>query len=383
MKPKVRRHRYPTTGHVGADGFPAFLARHLGPSRANLRLLAHDLAGLLGAPHVTLTNSGSSANLAAALALRERCGGRRHAVASGLTFPTTLSSLLLAGFEVTLADVEEGGFGLDPASARAALRPDTGLVCLTHFLGFPAQVDALAALARERDLLVLADGCETLDLRVGGSPAHERATLTTWSFYHPHHLSSYGGGAVAAHDTDWHRLVESVVHWGRACSCHDEGLACPVPEGPAHAFTYVRPGLNAEMSELNACFGRFQLGTWREQEAARVRRYALLAEALDGLDGIVTWPAPEGSGSPFAFPIALPGRDAAPVAAHLLAREVEVRTLMGGAAADQQAFAHLPHDGLARARALSASAFFVGVHQTLPEEDVLDVARILAEELPA
>ena len=376
-----RAFRYPCTGHTSVDGFPAFLAAHLGPSRANLHALARELGQAFGAERITLTNSGSSANLAAALALAERCGSRLHAVVAGFTFPTTLSALRAAGFTVTVADTEPDGFGLDPQAAARALRPDTGLLAVTHFLGFPARIPELVQLASRHGLLVLQDACETMELQAGGVPAHRLGTLSTWSFYHPHHLSAFGGGAVLAQDEAWQRTLESFVHWGRACTCHAQGLPCEAPAGADHNFWYVRPGHNLEMSELNACFGRFQLRTWRDQEARRKGSYHVLHESLEGLPGIRVWPAPAGSGSPFVFPIAVAPQRRAELAERLLRRGVEVRSLMGGAITDQPAFRAIPDDGLRNARRLAGSAFFVGVHQTLPEEDVSAVAALLREEL--
>lgn len=66
--------RHPCTGQVSAEGFPDFLARELGPSRRNLKLFAEELAARFGVPRPVLTNSGSSANLAAACGLAERAG---------------------------------------------------------------------------------------------------------------------------------------------------------------------------------------------------------------------------------------------------------------------------------------------------------------------
>ena len=367
---RVEGLRFPCTGPVATAGFSPLLTE----PRANLRAFATELRSTFSPPRLSLVNSGSSANLAAALALAERAGKRRHAVASAFTFPTTLSSLLTAGFEVTLADVSPGGFNLSPDSLRRAMRPDTGLVCVTHFLGFPAPIDELAG-----DLLVLQDACETMDARVANRPVFSRGTLTTWSFYHPHHLSSFGGGAVISLDEDLHRAVESIAHWGRACTCHVDDLACRAPEGAAHQFTYVRPGHNLEMSELNAAFGRFQLARWSEMESARKSRYAILYEALAD-SALDVWAPPEGSGSPFVFPFAIRSGSADAFSRRLAARGVESRTLMGGPIADQPAFRTIAHDGLANARALSARALFVGIHQTLPLDDVHSVAAILLEE---
>lgn len=396
--PDSRAFRFPCTGSVPTRGFGAFLEANLGDPRANLRAFARELGARFGARRITLANSGSSANLAAALALAERVRsreGRRgarppHAVVAGFTFPTTVSSLVAAGFEVSVADTLPGGFVLDPAALRRALRPRTRLVAVTHFLGFPAPLAAIGKIARERGLLVLQDACESMDLRVEGRPAHAHGTVTTWSFYHPHHLSSFGGGAAIANDARTQRLLESITHWGRACTCHVEGVPCRAerargarPFGIDHHFQYVRAGHNLEMSELNACFGRWQLASWERIEVARTRRYDVLFRTLEGVDGVRALPRPVDTGSPFAFAFTLAGgrRRRADVAARLAARGVETRTLMGGEITGQRAWRHLPHDGLENARRIAAASLLVGIHQTLPLEDVRSVARILREEL--
>lgn len=375
------RFRYPCTGHVRHEGFGAFLERELGEPRANLRAFAEELGRQFGAGRLVLTNSGSSANLAAALAAAERVGRGAHAIAAGFTFSTTLAALLQAGFAVTVVDTEPGGFGIDPAAVRRALRPDTRLLCVTHFLGFPADLVALDEACGGRPLVLLQDACESMDLRVGGAPAHRRGDLTTWSFYHPHHLPAHGGGAVVCTDADWQRRLESLTHWGRACTCQYDPDGCPAPEGLDHFFTYVRPGLNVEMSELNACFGRFQLRGWATIEARRRRHYDILYQALHDAPAARVYPAPPDSGSPACFPITLRRGTVAEIAARLAGRGVEARSLMGGAVTRQPAFRDVPHDGLSNCRALADASFFVGIHQTLPEDDVRVVAGILAEEL--
>ena len=375
---KAEVFRYPCTGLIEHAGFGAFLEAELKEPRYNLKRFAAELREKFGAQRITLVNSGSSANLAAAFALAEQAG-RGHAIASGFTFPTTLSALASAGFEVSLVDTELDGFNMDLTALDDAIRPSTRVICVTHFLGFPARIDEIHEVAARKGLLVLQDCCESMDLRVGG-PAHRRGTLATWSFYHPHHLSSYGGGAVLCPDESWHRRVESLVHWGRACTCHADKLECLAPEGMDHQFWYERAGFNLEMSELNACFGRFQLRHFREQEDRRRRHYRTLHGMLAEHTNLRVWPLPEDSGSPFVFPVSVRNRDPEDVTARLRARSVEVRSLMGGVATWQPAFRTLPSDGLERCTSLASTSFFVGVHQTLPDEDVASVGRLIAEE---
>lgn len=369
--------RFPCTGATPVEGFGAFLDRELGEPRRNLRLFSTELAALLGAPSVALVNSGSSANLAAALALRERTR-RPRALVAGFTFPTTVSALQLAGFEVQVVDTAD--FGMAEYALAAALGPEVGVVCVTQFLGFSAGIAGLAARAEAAGALVLQDACETMTMVEDGVPVHGFADATTYSFYHPHHLSSFGGGAVVCRDPSLARVVESVAHWGRACTCHlGEEESCPAPPGEGHQFHYVRAGQNLEMSELNACFGRFSLRRFADDEVVRRAHYQRLREATAEL--VSTWPPPEHGCSPFVFPFRHP--DMATLSARLRGRGVEVRTLMGGPIVDQPAFARLAHDGLRACRALAANTRLLGIHQTLAAEDVAAVSEILVDEARA
>lgn len=362
--------KYPCTGHVDARGFGAFFEAELGAPRRNLQLFADDLAQRFAVPHVTLVNSGSSANLVAAHSLK---GSNRRAVVSAFTFPTTVSALRNAGFEVSFVDARPNDCQIDPR----AIPRDVGLVALTHFLGWPAPIAEVRALG----IPILQDACETFDMRIDGVPIAALAEATTLSFYHPHHLSSFGGGAVLTHDAGIARAVESIAHWGRACTHHlpeSRGLPCPAPDGPDHNFWYLRDGFNVEMSELNACFGRWSLARHDVDEARRARHFAILREALAPV--LQVREAPDVGVTPFVFPITVHGDDARPLIDRLLARGVEARSWMGGVIADQPAFRDLPNDGLRNARAIARRSFFVGIHHTLAEDDVREVARIVAEE---
>ena len=184
-------------------------------------------------------------------------------------------------------------------------------------------------------------------------------------------------------DAGWRQRVESVVHWGRACTCHYDPAACPAPPGIGHNFHYVRRGVNVEMSELNACFGGYHLRRWPLAYARGGRHAAILHDTLRGCPGVRTFPLPPEGQSPFVFPFSPTRRPLLDFTARLAARGVETRNLMGSALADQPGFATVEHDGLAECRRTSARTCFVGVHQTLPEEDVRAVAEIIREEAAA
>jgi len=370
--------QFPCTGRVSTEGFAAFVASELGESRHNLRSLEGELKQALGAPFVTLVNSGSSANLAAAIWVRQRCGTRRRVLMAGFSFPTTIASFTLLGFDVRLVDTEPDGFNLDPAALSAELDDQVAAVVVTHFLGFPAQLDRIATAIREHGALLVQDACETMNLQVEGTSLYEHGDLVTHSFYHPHHLSSFGGGAVIARSPEIHDHMQSIVHWGRSCRCHYDPANCDAPEGLNHNFWYEREGVNVEMSELNACFARWQLRSWPEQEARRWAHWRLWERVMTGVSGVHTWTA-RGNVSPFVFPIGVAPGQFASVTSEIMARGVEVRSLMGGAMHRHPAYQHLAHSGLKHCEAMGARSFFVGLHQTLETERVERAAAIVRE----
>lgn len=128
------------------------------------------------------------------------------------------------------------------------------------------------------------------------------------------------------------------------------------------------------MSELNACFGRWQLKSWPEQEAQRWANWRLWEETLSKLSEVEIWNA-AGNISPFVFPIAVPAWRFNAVTQAIMNRGVEVRSLMGGAMHRHPAFSHLAHHTLLNCESLGARTFFVGLHQTLLPEQVQTAAQ--------
>jgi len=393
-QPVQKKYRYPCTGRTNIEGFGDFIDKELGPSRRNIKEFAKELEKEFKWPRITLTNSGSSANLAASLTIAEKCKEKLgitkvnepihlgNVLVAGFTFPSTMASLLTAGFSLRIIDTEENGFCLDPNEIEKQITKETRAICVTHFLGFPAQMDKISEIAKKHNLYILQDACESMTLEVNGKYAHDYGDISTWSFYHPHHMSSFGGGAVSSPHPDWQILTESVTHWGRKCTCHFNPEICQAPDGMHHNFWYVRTGHNLEMSELNACFGRFQLRDWHKMENSRFKHYEILYDTLQNLPNIRVWPMVKGCSSPFVFPIKVQDNQTVKqLLGEFEQRGVEIRSLMGGAISEQPAYSHIPTGKLDNCLDMSQTAFFVGVHQTLKEEDVKETAKILKDVL--
>lgn len=368
----------PCTGNVGIKGFGTYLENEIAEPRRNICLFAAELKERIGGAYHCLVNSGSSANLVAAFAAAEKLRAVHKpltAAASAFTFPTTMSALTFAGFSVKIIDVGQGDFNLDVETLEKI--DPVSLIVPTHFLGFPYDIGRVRKLADKWGALILQDSCEALDIPVHGRTNFDAADFVTWSFYHPHHLSSYGGGCVVCRNADDFALADSVAHWGRACRCHIDPALCRVTRGPGHEFTYERLGFNVEMSELNACFGRWQLAQWETFEQKRNRHYDMLHESLRDCPQLKTWKRPVG-GSPFVFPFRILNGMGVETA-HLRLAEcgVEARKLMGGVLNQQPGFWNFESGELGKARELADSTLFLGIHQTLSDEQINLAAKSL------
>ena len=372
----MKGNKFPCTGLVDTKGFGAFLEQELGAPRKNLKLFTEALKTILGVERASLVNSGSSANLVAAIAVRELVPGRNKVLLSGFSFPTTISSFALLGFEVELIDVEPNNFNMSVTALEERIDHQVACVCVTHFLGYPARLAAIKQLCEHHGAILVQDACETMALQSDGLPVYDYGDIVTHSFYHPHHLSTYGGGAVIGKNDALQQQIESIIHWGRACTCHYDPTICQAPHGQNHNFWYERLGINVEMSELNACFGRFQLQSWPQQEQTRNQYYNLYFEKLNNLPEVSVY-ANNANVSPFVFPIMVHKSKKEAISAELFQQGVETRSIMGGAIFKHPAFLHLQHADLVNAEAVSDACFFVGVHQTLSAGQVNDASDIV------
>ena len=171
-------------------------------AREGLEAARATLAARLGAAQaeefVFTSGSTESSNMAikgVAMALGEKKG--RHIITCRIEdFPVlnTAAALGRQGFRVTVLDVDGDGL-VDPGAIAAAIAPDTILVSIQHAnqeIGTVQDIDAIAAVCREREVLFHTDATHTftrLPLDVGQLPVD----LVTVSGHTIHGPKGMGG----------------------------------------------------------------------------------------------------------------------------------------------------------------------------------------------
>jgi CDP-6-deoxy-D-xylo-4-hexulose-3-dehydrase len=313
----------------------------------------HVFARFLGVQHCSLTNSGSSANLLAFMALTSPKLGERRiqrgdeviTVAAG--FPTTVAPIIQYGAVPVFVDVSLPTYNIDVTQLDAALSEKTKAVMVAHTLGNPFDLAAVKAFCVKHQLWLIEDNCDALGSRyrmpnvsTSQFSAYNEFQFTgtighigTSSFYPPHHMTMGEGGAVYTNDTQLKRLIESFRDWGRDCWCPSgKDNTCSnrfgqqfgeLPFGYDHKYVYSHFGYNLKVTDMQAAIGCAQLEKFPRFIEARKKNWKLLRDGLTGLEDIFILPEATENSDPSWFGFLLTVREGAGLTRDKIVNQLE------------------------------------------------------------
>ena len=120
------------------------------------------------------------------------------------TFFSTASAVVEANMVPVFADIDLDTFNLDPQAVEAAITPRTRAVIPVHFAGQVADMDAIMAIARKHDLLVIEDAAHAHGASYRNRPAGSLGHLASFSFQSSKNLTCGEGGIITTNDrTSW------------------------------------------------------------------------------------------------------------------------------------------------------------------------------------
>lgn len=314
-----------------------------------------DFAAFLGVKYCSLTNSGSSANLLAFMALTSHKLGERRikkgdeviTVAAG--FPTTVAPIIQYGAIPVFVDVTLPTYNIDVTQLEAALSEKTKAVMIAHTLGNPFDLQSVKNFCDKHKLWLIEDNCDALgtkyyidgEWKCSGTIGH----IGTSSFYPPHHMTMGEGGAVYTNDIQLKRLIESFRDWGRDCWCPSgKDDTCKhrftqqfgeLPLGYDHKYVYSHLGYNLKVTDMQAAVGCAQLDKLPSFIEARKRNWQMLRTGLNDLQNVFILPEPTINSEPSWFGFLLTVREDAgftrdDIVSHLEQNGIQTRMLFAG-----------------------------------------------------
>lgn len=326
-----------------------------------------NLGKYLGVNHVSVVNSGSSANLLAFMSLTSPLLGERQVkrgdeiitVAAG--FPTTVAPIIQYGAVPVFVDVTIPQYNIDVNKLEEAFSSKTKAVMLAHTLGNPFDLKAVKDFCDKHNLWLIEDNCDALG-SIYNIDGEDKFTGTigdigTSSFYPPHHMTMGEGGAVYTNNAKLHRIIRSMRDWGRDCVCpsgHDnfcghrfDGQYGELPPGYDHKYVYSHFGYNLKVTDMQAAIGVAQLKKFPAFVERRQHNFAKLLAGLQSIADkfILPEPCPNSKPSWFGFLLTCKeGIDREQVVRYLEKHGVQTRMLFAGNIIKHPCFDELRQD---------------------------------------
>jgi dTDP-4-amino-4,6-dideoxygalactose transaminase len=329
----------------------------LGPETAAFE---REMAELVGVPFAVGVGSGTEALL---LALRAAgVGDGDEVVTSALSYFATVEAILSCGARPVFADVEPGGFNVDPSAVERALTPRTRAILPVHLFGRCADVAPLARLAQQHGALLIEDAAQAIGAARSGRCAGAWGVAGCFSFYPSKNLGAAGdGGCITTADPELAERLRLLRFHG----LNADGL-------------HVLAGTTSRLDAVQAGVLRAKLPYLKAWTDARVRNAGIYASELWDCPGIALPEAPPDEQivwNQYTVRCSEPE----PVRAALEAAGIEWRHYYPRLVCEEPALGPLrrPASDFPQARRACGEAISVPVRGSCPTETIREIAAVI------
>lgn len=200
------------------------------------------------------------------------------------SFVASASCVPMAGGRPVFADVDPDSQAMTAETIAAVLTPRTRAVIVVHLAGWPADMDAILRLGRERGIVVIEDCAQAHGAEIAGRPVGSFGDIAAFSFCQDKIITTGGEGGLLAMDdaTLWQRAWSRKDH-GKG---HDTVFRQDAPAG--FRWLHESFGSNYRMTEIEAAIGLRQLGRLPAWQSERAGNAAVLMAAFRDLPGLRT-----------------------------------------------------------------------------------------------
>jgi dTDP-3-amino-3,4,6-trideoxy-alpha-D-glucose transaminase len=217
-----------------------------------------EFAAASGTAHAVSVGNGTDA---LALLLRAMGIGPGDEV---VTSPTSAAfsalAIQMAGATPVFADIDPDRLTLSPGAAASAITSRTAAIMPVHLYGQPADMPALAAIARRHNLAMIEDACQAHLATSAGQPVGTYGSGAGLSFYPTKNLGALGdGGAVITNDTAIADKLKRLRNGGQS-----------------EKYRHVEFGVNSRLDDLQAAILRerlMRLPQWTSRRRALAGAY--------------------------------------------------------------------------------------------------------------
>ncbi len=225
-----------------------------------VKALEDRLAAYVGVKYAVSCASGTDALLMALMAYQ--IGPGDAVLTTPFTFIATAEVISLLGATPVFVDIDPGTYNIDPQKVYDTLRNMKGAslkpkaIIAVDLFGLAADYDALDAIAKENNLILIEDAAQSFGAEYKGRKSCSFGNIACTSFFPAKPLGCYGdGGMCFTNDTQIETVLKSI-------RVHGQG---------SHKYDNVRIGINGRIDTLQAAILMAKFDIFPEEVLLRQR----------------------------------------------------------------------------------------------------------------
>ena len=297
----------------------------------------------IGTKYSVFCNSGSSANLLMLSAYIENTRMQKDRnklkiVVPSVSWATDLAPIIQLGLTPILCDcnLNDLSIDLDHLNEIITSHGKIDALLLVSVLGLVPKMDKIQDICDKHDIVLLEDSCESMGSKHKGQNLGTFGSMSSFSTFFGHHISTIEGGFVSTNDKELYDLLLSLRShgWDRDLDKKSQNKLRDAWDvsGFESLYTFYYPGYNLRSTDLNAFIGIGQIDNLNEWGLVREKNFRLYQRLIHN-DYWKPKPYSNSFVSNFAYPIIHPARNE--IAQQLQNNSVEVRPLVCGSMGNQ------------------------------------------------
>jgi dTDP-4-amino-4,6-dideoxygalactose transaminase len=326
------------------------------------------------------TNSGTSALHISLAALKEKYSWKNNdsVIVPSITFIATSNIVLHNNMKPIFVDIDKKTYNIDPSLIEEKITDKTRAIIPVHLFGLPCDMDPIMKIAKDYNLKIIEDSCETIMARYKGKMVGSFGDIACFSTYIAHILTTGVGGFAITNNDEIAIFLKSLMNHGRDSIYlkmdDDKGKkGADLFEMVSRRFKFIHLGHSFRTTELEAAIGLGQLDRIKKIISQRKKNAEYLIKNLKDLEDYIQLPhIPNNRDHVFMmFPIVLNGQKKKDIVNFLEENLIETRDMLPllNQPIYKKEFGEI-EDNYPVARLIDQSGFYIGCHQYLKETEL-------------